>query len=916
LRNGLLRNGHRPAVVCKQLPHGSVLLAFTGRGEPDRIDRIAEGEGRHRRGYRFEGHLLPLERLCYGLTGSHHRTLASACAALAVDNSSTEADAHDLTGQTENCLARLDAVHRLYLALLKRHRQLQLPLPPDHVYSPASYAKSMLDAVGITPPLHRYQGEPTCIGAAASAAYGGWSGVGVRCQPDSPPLPVRLLDVASMYPVCAHALGIWPLLCARHLDLVPADPGELTDWIANQTPRAVTLSPELRVLCRLRPDQDVLPHRIQPAQTWLTTVAPLTCGASLWWPLPDLLTSYFETGRVPEIDACLRLVGQRRLAGLQPVDLPGLGRFDPSDTDADMFLFLAEGRLRLEADHGNLEPLERERLVDLYKLWDNSACSGIFLEVHADEPRKRPRRGIVLGPDGPYETRSTAYEQPGRWFFPPFYSLVTGAARLLLYLAMREVKDAGGTVAYWDTDSVAIVATRQGGLIPFPPRAPRDARARRCLTALSHAEVEAIRPRLERHSPYQQTVQRSIATHQNSASNSGDVIDLEQRQVEPPQPTLFRLEPETFAGRHTASGETYLYPVASKRKTSYTIENDDRRLAVVPSEFALGHHRDPTGRANKEWIAKAWQWAALKGDAPAWLTDPVLAEASITRHADLKRLGNEVRPWDTLIVAQADRQLGRTTGGNLPRPVTPYRPGLSPLDASWRDYATGQPLPPARLVGDNPEERSIRANRPLYLRSFRSLLAAHIRAPEQKALGPDGKPCTARTTGPLQPAPTIAYAAIAIGRETNYSDDAGVLHDPDYTRYPNPKRHLAPEHALLVLRRHARHPDRRRQIAKALQLSGSALHRYLQTGKTRPARITLAIEYACSIARAALSRAYPLQPLPEDDTALLYLAACTADREQPRCTSCGRQLTGKQTRWCERCRRRSDLRRRVTRSQK
>jgi hypothetical protein len=911
LRNGRVRNGHRPAVVCKQLANGSVLLAYTGRGEPDRDDRIPEGEGAYRRGYRFEAHLLPLERLCYGLTGSRHRTLASACTALGLDSTPIHPETGDLAEQAAHCLERLDTVHRLYLALLERHRQQQLPLPPDQVYSPASSAKSLLDAIGVSPPLHRYRGELAGIGAAACAAYGGWSGVGVRSQPGSPPLPVRLLDVAGMYPVCAHALAIWPLLCARHLDLLPVDADEITHWIAEQTPDTVTLSPELRILCRLQSDQDVLVQRIRPGQTWLTTVAPLTCDTSLWWPLPDLLISYFETGRVPKVDACLRLVGEGCITGLQPVDLPGLGRFDPSHPGADLFLFLAEGRRRLEAGYGELAPLERERLIGLYKLWDNSACSGIFLEVHPEEPRNRPRRGTVIGPDGPYQTEATAFEQPGRWFFPPFYSLVTGAARLLLYLAKREATEAGGTVAYWDTDSVAIVATHDGGPLPFPSGALRDARGTSCVTALSHADVEAIRWRLERHSPYHPTDRGSSGTGENRAASSGDAVGPAHQQVESSQPTLFQLEPETFAGRHTTTGETYFYAVASKRKTCHTIDNDGRKLAVAPSEFALGHHTDPTGRNSKGWINDAWNWAALNGEAQDWLADPVLAEVSINRHADLTRLGDDLRPWDRLIVAQADRQLGRTSDGTLPRPVTPYRPNLDSLAAAWRDYATGRPLPPARLFGAIPDERSLRASRPLYLRSFRSLLAAHIRAPELKALSADGTPCRAGTAGPLHPAPTIAYATVAIGREANYSDDAGVLREPDYTSYPNATHDQVADNALAVLRQHVRQADGHREIARALQLSDRGVRRYLQTGRISSTRKALAITYAASLAEEAFNRTYPNASLrPRQPQALLYLATRDPGIFRAHCGGCGQELIGRQTRWCAHCRQRPRARRR------
>jgi hypothetical protein len=199
-----------------------------------------------------------------------------------------------------------------------------------------------------------------------------------------------------MYPVRAHKLGIWPLLTAQQLGLDAIAPREIEEWISRQRPEMFTLSPDLNVLCRLAPDGYVLPHRIQPASTCLTTVGPLTCEQPLWWPLADLVRSYFETSVVPRLSACLRLAGAGRLSGLNPIELPGLGRFDPNQPGADLFLFLATGKLRLEAGAEKLDDAERARLSSIYKLWDNSACSAdssYDLDIrHRDVGTMKPQR--------------------------------------------------------------------------------------------------------------------------------------------------------------------------------------------------------------------------------------------------------------------------------------------------------------------------------------------------------------------------------------------------------------------------------------------------------------------------------------------------------------------------------------------
>ena len=500
LRNGTYENGYRPRVLCKVLADGSVNLAFSGRRDPDWIDCVSEDES-----IAYGRHFVSVERLYRALTGQRARTLDEACSALAIEGppESQSDPAADPKGAAMACLGRAEAVHRLYLELLEKHSSFKLRLPPDQVFSAASYAKATLDAVGITPPAHRYKGDLLGIGAAMCAAYGGWSGLGARSTPDSPPLPVRIIDVAAEYAVCAHKIGIWDLLTSERLTMDSLEPAQIEQWISRQRLDSFLPSPELCVFCRLRPDGAVLPHRIRPGASWLTTVAPLYCEQSLWWPLSDLVNSFFETGTVPQLDAALRLVGHGRLKNLQPIELPGLGEFDPNAEAADLFLFLAQGRQLLDRGETDLDGRQRAWLASLYKLWDNSACSGIFLEVHPQEPTKRLRPGTVIGPDGPYQTKAHAFEEPGRWFFPPFYSLVTAAGRLLLSLAMHEVRVVGGCVVYWDTDSLAILATPTGGLVPAAGGRHLDRHGQQYERALSHDEVDAIRWALERHSPYQ-----------------------------------------------------------------------------------------------------------------------------------------------------------------------------------------------------------------------------------------------------------------------------------------------------------------------------------------------------------------------------------------------------------------------------
>jgi hypothetical protein len=400
--------------------------------------------------------------------------------------------------------------------------------------------------------------------------------------------------------------------------------------------------------------------------------------------------------------------------------------------------------------------------------------------------------------------------------------------------------------------------------------------------ALSYAEVDAIRERFEHHSPYRRSA----------------------------EPTLLRLEPENFA---SADGQTYLYAVASKRKTPY-VNGADQADPVSPSAFALGHLRHPANLdgADQAWIPDAWSWAALAGCDPDWLDNPAYALSLMSRYADLARLGgkrkNGPRPYDPLVVAYADQHLGQQEDGQLPKPVSIYTPGFTVEHASWRDFMTGRTLERVRSAPQQIQEQALTRGRPTYIRTLRTLLTGHLRAPERKALAADGTPCSARTAGLLRPAPTEAFAAIPIGRETNYADTVGVLSEAEYTVFPDSSRNPSVSKARAILTAVARSPAGRAELLAALDVSDRTLRRYLRTGRCSTLN---------TATRVAAAKAAQILRLTEEDAAaygseaLLYLAARLAEFAEPVCQGCGAPLVGRQQRWCPVCRNRPRLRART-----
>ncbi len=89
-------------------------------------------------------------------------------------------------------------------------------------------------------------------------------------------------------------------------------------------------------------------------------------------------------------------------------------------------------------------------LAGLLRVVVNALCSGILARF--DDTGE----GEWVGAIG---------ERPGPWCFLPIASSVEAGSRLLLAVLDRLVRDRGGVVAYRDTDSSIVPATRDGGTL-------------------------------------------------------------------------------------------------------------------------------------------------------------------------------------------------------------------------------------------------------------------------------------------------------------------------------------------------------------------------------------------------------------------------------------------------------------------
>jgi formylglycine-generating enzyme required for sulfatase activity len=145
--------------------------------------------------------------------------------------------------------------------------------------------------------------------------------------------------------------------------------------------------------------------------------------------------------------------------------LRGIVEVDPAQED--FFRVIVEERLRLSSRR-ELSDTESKRLEKALKVLASATSYGIYAQMDRQEDDEKVNLTCHGVDSEPFECNVAHPDLPGEFCFPPLASLITGGARLMLALLEHCVSDLGGTYVMEDTDSMAIVATEHGGLVPCP----------------------------------------------------------------------------------------------------------------------------------------------------------------------------------------------------------------------------------------------------------------------------------------------------------------------------------------------------------------------------------------------------------------------------------------------------------------
>ena len=786
-------HGNRPRIGIKHIDNKRALKGFTDRSDPDEEDWIPEGSttGKAEEDYIFRGHFLDLRTLAFALTDRGY-SLEGACEAFGVEHGKWRAPVHGVVTEDYIDYNRRDvlATSELATKLLEENAKHPIKLQPTKAYSPASIGKAYLRAMGINPVLERQPNFPKrYLGHAQSAFYGGRTSAHIR----KVPVPVVYTDFLSMYPTVNSLMELWRFVTAKEIKVVEGCQAEIQAFLSQLKPNDLferNTWKDLIGFAQIIPDGDVLPSRGRysiASNDWQVAVNHLYADGSdpkqaMWFSLPDVVASVLLTGRVPKVVDAFRIKPSGKLEGLKPTKLCGAIEVDPSQRDFFKIVIEERKNLTLRTD---LSEADKDRLDKALKVLANATSYGIYAEMHRLESERKVKvtcYGIDAEPFAPWVAHP---DEPGDYCFPPLASLITGAARLMLALLEHQVRQLDGNYAMEDTDSMAIVATKDGGMIHCPGGPHRMPDGRDAIKALSWKQVDDISKQFAVLNPY------------DGEAGRGSILKIENDNR----------DPETGNPR-----QIHCFAISAKRYALFLLDdtcapvllrkgvnNKDDRW----SEHGLGHLLNPSDpeSEDREWITQVWlrmirKSLRLKIDNFSLERLPAVGRITVSSPARMKPLENinagkkycdQLKPFNFLLSCHIKR-LGHPVGVNPSRfhLIAPYNSDSRQwLKNIWIDQYSGNSY---RITteGHHGARDTVR------VKTVGEFLSEYEFHPEPKCADANGNPCAKQTIGLLQRRHVQIELVKYIGKESNSLEDveSGIVHSAQnvYTEYPDRQR--------------------------------------------------------------------------------------------------------------------------------
>ncbi len=287
-----------------------------------------------------------------------------------------------------------------------------------------------------------------------------------------------------------------------------------------------------------------------------------------------------------------------------------------------------------------------------------------------------------------------------------------------------------------DTDSMAIVASEHGGLVPCNGGQHKMPDGREAVKALSWEETRKLVDKFRALNPY------------NKKIAPGSILNIVE---------------EINCDSTGKQRQLYGYGISAKRYSVYTFDGSKVRI-IKASEHGLGLYYRPKEGRDQEcdvpvWIKEGWQWMldralGLPSQKPDWFHLPVMRRIAITTPnvmAALRRLNrDQARPYNFALSPVIVNLSGS--------PVTLLGP-FEKDAARWREM-------PYINIHDGKTHALKPPTIPLIAQTFETVFSQYVRHPEYKSIAPDGTPCKADSNGLLRRYPVTATRFHLIGKET------------------------------------------------------------------------------------------------------------------------------------------------------
>jgi hypothetical protein len=748
----LTEDKRRPKVAIKHLSARTSLIRFTGAKTGRRLETmIAEGD---RPSSPDRGYFVDVKTLAATLTSNSH-SLESLTSLLGVPAEKRGSDEHDrpLTPEyIRYALNDVQATWECFEVLAARVATFDLPDAGLYeLYSEASLGKAYLKAMGIRTWREVQPDFPRpMIGQIMSAYFGGRAEVHIRRQI----VEVVHCDFLSMYPTVCTLMGLWDFVIAEGVTWSDAT-GEVRDLvnsISTEDLQTKAAWRDLTTLVQVMPDADILAVRARYGEALTPNIGLnyLTSDECLWFTLADVIASKILSGKAPKILQAVRYQAGPRQSGLREITVADKPfKPDQGDFYRDLIDHRTEVKRRVEkAKTPNEESrLDAEQLA--IKILANSTSYGIFMELNVEDRAKAAPMHAYGARPAALAFDSVTVEKPGRYFHPLLAALITGAARLMLALAERQVIDQGLDWAFCDTDSIAIANT--SGL-------EREAFVRRAL---------AVQAWFADLNPYREP---------------GHVLKVED--------VNFR---RAAKGEKPVLEPLYCLAISAKRYVLFNRDSSGEPDIRKASGHGLGHLMDPyqdpsdvTAQYIEDigaprWQADVWREIIQATDAGTPNVVPLshlpgFDEAALSQYAattpallswfEEYNQGRpyvvQVRPFNFMLSLQLQSDIALAAAdidaladrgkADAPRPAAPYTKSPSQAAATAFDRKTGEPVDPLSLKA-----------------LARSLVRYHLHS-EAKFLGGEDD-----AAGILQRRHLHALAIQAIGKEADALEERQFL---------------------------------------------------------------------------------------------------------------------------------------------